>query len=322
MPDTKITDLTAASAALGTHEIPVNEAGVDKKVTVNQLFTNPAHSSYDEFTGISDPAAPASNTLRLYTKNLSGRMMPKWIGPSGLDTPAQAFLAQNTVVMWLPGSAATAAIAFGTVWTVAATQTHPTIASTNIMTSIKRATFTTTTTAANAAGIRSSTPIAMRGNAAGMGGFFFAARWGVLTYSSTMRAYVGLTGASGLFTGDPSAINDSVMMSKDTGETTWQVLTRDTTAASKTSTGRATAAAANAEVFDFYAFCPPNGSSITVRVVDIATNTILVDNVVKSTNLPTNTTVLYAHCECMNVTGGAGTAVAIFLSKMYIESDL
>jgi hypothetical protein len=31
--------------------------------------------------------------------------------------------------------------------------------------------------------------------------------------------------------------------------------------------------------------------------------------------------MLLPHAECTNVTGGAGTAVAIFLNKIYIETD-
>lgn len=39
MADTKISALTAAAVALGTHEIPVNDAGASKKVTLAQLVT-------------------------------------------------------------------------------------------------------------------------------------------------------------------------------------------------------------------------------------------------------------------------------------------
>ncbi len=137
-----------------------------------------------------------------------------------------------------------------------------------------------------------------------------------------MQVFVGLAAASGALAGEPSAVNDAVAMTKDSGETTWQVLTRDTTAASKSSTGRTTAAGGAAEVFDFYAFCKPGDSKITVRVVDIATGTVVLADTEKSSNLPTNATALYAHAECRNSAGGAGSAVATFLSKMYIETDI
>lgn len=37
MADTKISNLAAAAAALGTQEVPVNDAGGSKKVTVAQI---------------------------------------------------------------------------------------------------------------------------------------------------------------------------------------------------------------------------------------------------------------------------------------------
>jgi hypothetical protein len=185
------------------------------------------------------------------------------------------------------------------------------------MTAVRRATYTTTTTAGNATGPRTTAPIAIRNR-----GFFFVARWGILTYTSTMQTWCGLGAASGNITGDPSAVNNSCGMSKDTGETTWQVFTRDASTTSKTTTGRTTAAGGSAEVFDFYMFCKPSDSKITFRVVDITTGTVVLADTEKSSNLPTGTTPLYAHCESRNVAGGAGSAVAHFLAKLYVETDL
>jgi hypothetical protein len=269
----------------------------------------------------SDPAAPSSGVL-MYSRPMGGRHLPHFIGPSGLDSCLQPAMFGNNVTMWLPGVGTTAAINFGTSWTSTTTEAHPAITNTNYMTQMKRATWTTTTTAANGSGVRSASPVCWRGNAAGQGGFFFAARFGILTYQSAMRILVGLSGQTGALGGtDPSSINDTCGMTKDTGETTWQVMTRDTSAASKTSTGRTTAASGTANIFDLYMFCKPNDNQITFRVIDITDGTVLVDNVSKSSNLPTNTVMLTAHAACVNVTGGAGTACAIFTNKLYIESD-
>jgi hypothetical protein len=307
--------IPASSIVLAAVYVPASDTTIatnqitDKRAVISEIVPLIAQASV--------PTAPPEDSLILFAQALGGRIVPRWIGPSGLDTSVQPSLWGNGIVMWLPGTGTTAAINFGVSWTVSATQAHPTIANTNIMTSMRRATYTTTTTAGNQSGVRTAAPVAIRNR-----GFFFVARFGILTYTSTMQIQVGLNAASGAIAGDPSAINDSVLMSKDTGETTWQVLTRDTTAASKTTTGRTTAAAANAEIFDFYAFCKPGDSKITVRVVDIATNTVVLADTEKASNLPTNATVLYAHAECRNVAGGAGSAVAIFLSKMYIETDI
>lgn len=319
MADVKISALPTRTV-VGTDILP----GVNGTTTYQFIANDIAETLMDgvaQVAAIADPSAPSAGNGKIYFKNVAGRILPKWKGPSGLDTPMQASLAVNTVTMWLPGTGTTAAIAFGVSWTTAATQAHPGIANTNFMTQMRRATYTTTTTAGNASGVRSSANLCWRGNAAGQGGFFFVARFGILTYTSTMQIWCGLSAVTGLLAGDPSAQNDTICMSKDTGETTWQVLTRDTTAASKTSTGRTTAAAGTAEIFDFYAFAAPNGSNITVRVVDITTGTVLLDNTVKSSNLPTATAMLTAHAECRNQAGGAGSAVAMFLNKIYIETD-
>jgi hypothetical protein len=267
-----------------------------------------------------NPETPASGAV-LFSRNIGGRHVPRWIGPSGLDTAIQPGMWGNSITLWLPGTGTTAAINFGVNWSTAATQAHPAITTTNFMTQLRRATYTTTTTANNASGVRSGAPLCWRGNAAGQGGWFFSARFGILTYTSTMRMMVGLSESTAALSGDPSAVNNTVAMSKDTGETTWQVFTRDASAASKTSTGRTTAAAANAEIFEFVCFCKPNDSKITVRVVDITSGTVLVDNVEKTSNLPSATALLTAHAQCNNQAGGAGSGVAMFLSKIYVETD-
>lgn len=322
MADVKISALPAGTTPGGSDVFPMVQSSVTNKVTTNQLFTAPAMQSYVDFNAIADPSAPGTGVLRVYTKSVAGRMLPKWIGPSGLDTTFQAGLSQNSVTMWLPGTGNTAAINFGTSWTVGATQTHPTIAVTNIMTSIKRATFTTTTTAANVSGIRSAAPVAVNSTTTGIGGYFFAARFGILTYTSTMRVLVGLTATSGALAGDPSAQLNTNIMSKDTGETTWQWTTADGTTFEKTSSGRTTQAGGSTNVFDFYTFCKQGQiATVTGRFVDITDGTVLIDNVDHTTHVPANATVMYAAAQVMNVAGGGGSAVAIFLSKIYVECD-
>lgn len=306
--------IPASSVVLAAVYIPAS----DTTIATNQITDKRAMlpSAYT-LTAISTPSAPPLGNAVFFSRALAGRSVPRWIGGSGLDTAVQPSLWGNGIVMWLPGTGTTVAINFGVSWTVRATQAHPAIADTNVMTAMRRATFTTTTTAGNQSGTRSTAQAAIRNR-----GFFFVARFGILTYTSTMQVIVGMNGASGAIAGEPSAINDCIAMTKDSGETTWQVLTRDTSAARKTSTGRTTAAAANAEVFDFFAFCKPSDSKITVRVEDIATPAVVLADTDKSSNLPTGATALYAHAECRNSAGGAGSAVAMFLSKMYIETDI
>ncbi len=262
-----------------------------------------------------DPTAPASGAL-LYARNMGGRRVPRFVGPSGRDSAIQPALWGNSVVMWLPGTGTTAAISFGVNWVVSATQAHPAIADTNVYTKIRRATYTTTTTAGNASGTRSGAAVVTRNT-----GFFFAARFGISTYHSAMQVQIGLSATSGALAGDPSAQNDSCGFGKLTAKTVWSYWTRDGSTSNTTDTGRTTAASGAADCFDAFMFCKPGDSKITFRLEDIATPAVLVDNVEVSSNLPTGSTILYAHAECRNVTGGAGVTAGIWLSKMYLETD-
>lgn len=262
------------------------------------------------------PSAPAAGTLTYYARSRAGRMFPEVIGPAGTEWSFQPALFGNNITMWLPGTAATAAINFGVNWTVAATQAHPTITTTNLMSQMKRATFTTSATAGNASGIRSGAVIAWRGNAAGLGGFFFFARGGVTTFLSGGQYMFGLSALTGLLAGEPSAQNNTVAFGKDSGDTNWQLIFRDAAAATKVDLG--VAAAVN-DVFDVMFFAPPNGSNITARVVNVGTGAVLANNTVHTTNIPQNTALLAAHAVARN--GATASATAIGLNRIYVESD-
>jgi hypothetical protein len=266
-----------------------------------------------------DPPAPASGVL-FYTRKLGGRNVPRFIGPSGIDSAVQPAMFANNVTMWLPGTSSTAAINFGVSWTVGATQATPAIATTNFMAQMRRATFTTTTTSGNAAGVTSAAAVCWRGNAAGLGGFFFAARFGVLTFQSAMAIRVGLSAQTTILAASPSTVANSCYVGKDHADTNWFCVTVDNTptANKAVTTGHAVAAAATNECFDFYMYCKPNDTQITFRFVDISPGTVYVDNVSTTLNLPANTQLLTAHAECR---AGSAAAVAIFLNKIYIESD-
>lgn len=277
---------------------------------------------YLDFPDTATPAAPAAGNLRYFTRSQAGRMLPAVIGPSGLDTNLQPALFRNSVYMWLPGTGTTASIAWGSSWTArnsgtGAAQAHPTKSSTNNLTTLNRATYSTGTTATGTSGIQSSATVAFRGNAAGRGGFFYFARFGVETYRTDLQIQVGLDARNAALAGEPSAGNNSCGICKDSGDTNWHFYTRSGSATTKTDTGLAVAAG---DILDLMMFAPPNGSSITFRLVNAATGAVLVDDVVVTTNLPTNTTFMYAHAAIRSTTGTSAALLA--LNRIYVEIDL
>lgn len=311
---TTVLDSSNAGAAVnlssGTKDVYMAHQAAKTPVLNNELaITMPGVSAI--------PAAASADFLKLYSRNRSGRMLPEMIGPAGVDTSLQPALFGNNVLLWTPTAATTSPLNFGINWTIAVTQAHPTLASTNYMTQMKRATFTTTNVSGNASGVRSFSATNWRGNAAGQGGFFFFARFGVTTFLSGMQILCGLTANSALLAGDPSSVNNTICIGKDQADTNWQVITRGTSA-TKTNTGVAVAAGGSSGVYDVMIFGAPNGSEIVVRMVDITSGTVVVDNQSITTNLPSNTTFLYPHVECRTTTG---SVCAIFMNRIYVESD-
>lgn len=305
----------AVNFSAGTKDVFIT-APADKAVVLNNV-----DAQYLPTVTTDPSASPPTDGLLMYAKNRAGRVLPFWRGPSGLDTPMQAALSGNTVTMWLPGNGATLAINFGVSFTArnsgtSAAQTTPALASTNALKQMKRAAFGTGTTTTGASGIQSTSTVAWRGNAAGLGGFFFGARFGIETLASDQRAFVGLSANNAAMAADASTWNNTIGIEKGTADSVWQLVQRGTSA-TRTSTGCTVTAG---QVLDLYLFCKPNDSKITARVLDPVTGTVYIDNVDLSTTLPAATTFMYMQAHTQSVTGT--TAKLLALNKMYLETDL
>jgi len=271
-------------------------------------------------SGTTDPAAPAAGFMELYSKIIAGRSMPKFIGPSGVDSALQPALFQNRCILWTPGTG-TAPLYSGQTGTVGATCSHPTPTVGAIGTVISRAQFTTTTTAGNAAGLRSPLATALIGNATSRGGFFYNARFNQGSLHTTgVQKMVGLSSSTAALAGEPSSsMNDFVGMCLDSTDANWQFSRRTGTgAATKINLG--VAAAAN-QLFELTMFIPPSGTSLTVRILqwnNDGSSTVLLDDSY-NTVLPAVTTFLGLHFQVRN--GALAAAHNMALSRIYLESD-
>jgi hypothetical protein len=185
---------------------------------------------------------------------------------------------------------------------------------------MKRATFSSTTANNTGAGIQSTTAQFWRGNAAGLGGFYFFARFGIETIGSLSgsAAMIGLSTLNGVLgTQTPSTLaGDYVALTKDADESVWYLSTRNNSATTKTATGLTFAAGA---VYDFTMFCAPNDNKVTVRLVEYPSDTVYMNNVEVTSTLPRNTVFMYAHAHARM--SGSGAITALGLNRIYIESD-
>lgn len=144
------------------------------------------------------PSAPSAGHTTVFMDLMANRSLVGAIGSDGTHLDFQPALFNSTTYLWLAGTGTTLAINWGTSFTArnngnAAAQATPARASTNAITSMNRATFSTGTTATGASGIQSSATNAWRGNAANLGGFFFFARFALEARSGTHRLFVGVS---------------------------------------------------------------------------------------------------------------------------------
>lgn len=352
MADSKISALTAAVSAAGTNEIPINEAGTTKKITVTQIktaliggsdkqiqfndagsFGGDADLTWDKttntltlggadtgiiMTGITnEPSTPAADTLVWYSKKIAGKMIPKVKGPSGLDWPLQAAMYQNGIQLWTPTNV-TAGNWQGDLAVSAGTYSFGTIATTNTYTSMRRSRYANIVTNANQVlGVINTNATWLRGNAASIGGFFYVARIGFDVWTNGGRFFAGLATATTVVSADPSALANTCGFMVDAADNGLIYFgTKDATTSNKTTTGFTIA---SNKGYDLYMFAAPNASSISWRIVEI--NTGSEASGTTSTNLPVNTTVLKGMALASNAALTPVTSVQLGINRIYIESD-
>ncbi|MFI5240417.1 MAG: hypothetical protein ACHQUB_01790 [Candidatus Saccharimonadia bacterium] len=274
-------------------------------------------------TQSSDPASPAANNLRIYAKTVAGRILPEWLGPSDQNTAFQPGLGFNRISFSEPNGTAncsTGATGFGSTSTGAGTCTAPAPASTNIFTSVRLLEFSSGTTAGTVAYQRQGVLQVWRGNAAGLGGFFYVTRFGLNTLQSGNRAFVGLADSVANPTNvDPTtnATPGKIGMAINANTGNWNFV-NNITGTAPTVTGLGANFPVNTtDLFEMVMYCPVNGSTISYRITDESTGNQTTGSV--SANIPGTTTFL---APLTWITNNATAAAAILgFNFWYLESD-
>jgi hypothetical protein len=271
---------------------------------------------------ITEPTAPAAGNMKLYSKSIAGRLLPKIIGPSGIDTVLQVGLHGNAVLMIAPASGTTAPTAWGGTLTTAATMSAPqTIASANPWQATWRKRFQTSTTAGNATGMRTAYVQWFRGNAAGFGGFFFRAQLGMNINLAGGQKFVGLCASTGALAGEPSALLNMCGMGYDSGDSSaanWFFMRNDGSGTATKFDLGANAVRNTTHGFDLIMYMPPNGTDLFVRIVNIHSGVTVLDTSY-NTDLPAVNVGMAFKAEVRN--GAVAAADNLEVAKVYIETD-
>lgn len=276
------------------------------------------------------PTLPGTGEVVLFARTVAGRVIPAFVGPSGLDTALQPFTARNNVARFRAYPGLTTLTGTGITVAATGTATAKTNASTNIHTQTSGVDFLATTAATNAvAGYRLASAAAAlgvwRGNAAGFGGFTHIVRFSPATGASvaTARCFVGLTNSTAAPTDvDPSTLTNMVGVgyAKST-DANWQIYGNDNTGtAGKYDTGIAVPTADRPSVYEVAIFCKPNDTQITVQFTDLSSGATFTRVITTSADLIPSTTFVAGRGYCS--VGGTSSVVGFTLMSVYHESDI
>ena len=269
----------------------------------------------------SDPAAPGAGVVRIFGRNISGRMMPAFKGPSGLDTAVQPFLAHNKIAWAQPVGNATTLSLMGIALSATGTATAANVALTNIHTAMRRLEYAVTTAATTAvAGWRDATAKYNIGNQ--RGGFHYICRFGPsrgVAANATRRFFNGFTSVTSAPTDvDPSTVANCVGIGADVADTNYYIMHRNGTGkVVRVDTGIPKAAADATEMYELAIFTPPGGTAVQFRFERLSTGDFF--EYTATANLPASTTLLAP--RGWTSVGGTSSVVGISLASLYIETD-
>lgn len=318
---TALTELAAMPAADDMFVIADVSATTTKKIRADNAVFTPM-----KMPTTATPATPAAGTLLFYAQSMGGKMLPKVIGPSGIDTSLQVGLHGNSVMMVSVASGTTAPSCIGGTLTTATTMSmQQTIASANPWQATQRKRFASAATAASNTGMRTAYVQWFRGNAAGFGGFFFRAQFGQNINLNGAQTFVGLcasTAALGTGAGAVAALLNMCGMGFDTTDAStgnWQFYRNDGTGtATKVDLGATNAARNTTHGYDLIMFNAPNSADLYVRIVNLHSGVTVLDTSY-NTDLPVVNTGMAFKAETNN--GAVASATNLEVAKVYIETD-
>lgn len=282
----------------------------------------------------SAPASPAADNVTLFCTEIANRAMPAFVGPSGLDTALQPLLARNKIAIWsVPGNATTVPGVFGMgaltiVSNAGTTMTSRNVATTNVLTRMKRAAVVSTATAGTLGSLRNPNAQYTTGTGSGLGGFHFVARFATSDAAtvSGARAFIGMSSNTGAATNvEPSTLTNSVGVAQlSTDATQWYIVYGGSAAQTAIALGTGLGAPTLTNTaFELSLFCAPSANGVVhYEMLNIGSGVKVVGTLTPGTpgvQTPASTTLLTN--QMWRTNNATGSAVGLDICSIYIETD-
>lgn len=276
-----------------------------------------------------NPGPSPIDTLRLYSQKVSGRMMPKFIGPSGLDTSLQPMLARNKVGYWNPpGGANTVPGVFGfTAYTAVGTATARVNSALNLFLRMKRLGYVSTATAGALASIR--VPVAQVTLGDGTyGGFHKIIRFGISDANlvAGARTWMGVSSSTSAPTNvDLATLKNCFGMGHMDTDTNWKIYFGGNISQPPIDLGPDFPCnTTNVDVYELGIFCPPEDSKLYWEVIRLNTGHVasgMIDGTVDASNTLPATNLMLSHSVGWRTNNTTALAVGLDIMSDYIETD-
>ena len=279
-------------------------------------------------TATTDPA-PVAGEITLYSKSVGGRLLPKFVGPSGINTALQPMLARNKIGYWCPPGNATTVpgvVGYGTL-TAVGTATARNVATTNLFTRMRRLGFVSAGTVGSLASIRLPAAQVTLGDGSGNGGFYKVLRFGISDAAAVAgaRMFMGVSSSVSAPTNvEPSTLTNCFGIGHGAADTNMKLFFGGSSAQTPIDLGaNFPANTRNVDAYDLAFFSPPNENGVIkwevtrLNTGDVATGTI---NGSGGVILPATSTLL-SYMWGYRTNNATALAVGIDIMSDYIETD-
>jgi hypothetical protein len=277
---------------------------------------------------LASPAVPAADKLNLFAGRKASRMLPRFIGPSGLDVTLQPLIGSNKIAWWNPpGNATTVPGVLGLAApTAVGTATARNVASTSMATRARRLGYVSAATAGSLSGHYSATAQFTIGATGGIGGFFYVCRFVVSDAAavSGARMFVGLRNAVAAPTNiEPSSGQTNMVgVAQISTSNNLQIVYGGSAAQTAIDLGaNFPANTLSADLYELALFAPPDTQVVYYQLTRVNTGQTAEGTLsgTVGTVIPAASTFLaHAAWRCNNATA---LAVGIDVVSVYIETD-
>ena len=277
------------------------------------------------------PAVPAANTVSIFGKAIAGGVLPSYIGPSGLDSALQPFLARNKVGFWCPpGNAQSPPGVLGfTPYVPVGYPVARNVATTNIFTRMRRLGYLSVSNAGSIASTRVGVAQITLGATVGsvvVGGFRKVIRFGVSDVATVVgaRQFVGISSSTVAPTNvEPSTLLNSIGVGHGAGDSTLFIYYGGSAAQTPISLGaNFPANTLSADVYELALFCAPGAITVGWQVTRLTTGDTASGTLsgALGTVLPAQTTLL-SYSWNYRTNNATALAVGLDIFSDYIETD-